>query len=135
MRAKESKRMTSIARRINRHHVADLFWTLAFINIAVLATILVSWCYTAEKAALGQDWMPNLLRSIEWVEGKSFSQTLPTVQYIFSLPQGELFRVPAGTQLMVLYRASFSCHCRSADTCFPLAKWQRPDNEFIITLA
>lgn len=107
MRAKESKRMTSIARRINRHHVADLFWTLVFINIAVLATILVSWCYTTEKAALGQEWVPSLLRSIEWVEGKSFSQTLPTVQYIFSLPEGELFRVYAGTQLMVLYRASF----------------------------
>lgn len=99
--------MTSIASRINRHHVADLFWTLIFINIAVLGTILVSWCYTAEKAALGHAWIPKLLRSIEWVEGNSFSQTLPTVQYIFSLPQGELFRVTAGTQLMVLYRASF----------------------------
>ncbi|NLC31914.1 MAG: sensor histidine kinase [Clostridiales bacterium] len=107
MRAKDSRKMTSIARRINRHHVADLFWTLVFVNITILAILLTVWCYTAEKGTLGHQWIPNLLRSIEWTQNKSFSDTLPTVYYIFSLPQGEAYRVYAGTQLMVLYRASF----------------------------
>ena len=32
VKVKESKRMTSTASRINRHHVASLFWTLVAVS-------------------------------------------------------------------------------------------------------
>ena len=99
--------MTSIAKRINRHHVANLFWTLIFINIAILLSLLATWCYVIEKEALSSLWVPNLQRSVEWIDGNNLGNTLSSVYYIFSLPQGELHRVYAGTFLSVLYQASF----------------------------
>lgn len=107
MRAKESKRMTSIASRINRYHTANLFWTLVFFNIVILAASLFTWCYAQEQEVLKNAWLPNLSRSLEWTEGKNFGEILPSVYYIFSLPQGDLYRVYAGAYLAALYQASF----------------------------
>lgn len=106
VKTKESKRMTSIARRINRHHVANMFWLLFFINIAAVAALLGTWLFTVEFEALGQNWQPGLSRSLAWTQGANAAQTLSSVSYIFSLSQGEPQRVFAGTFLIILYRAA-----------------------------
>ena len=49
---KESRRVTSIASRINRHHVASLFWTLAVVGAGILAVGLMGWGYTVGTAPL-----------------------------------------------------------------------------------
>ena len=88
VKAKDSKRMTSTASRINRHHVASLFWTLVAVDFVILLTILLTWAYMAEKAALGDAWAANMYRHAEWTEGLSFFDTLRSVVYRFSLPGG-----------------------------------------------
>ena len=109
MKAKESKRMTSTASRINRHHVASLFWTLVAVDFVILLTILLTWAYMAEKAALGDAWAANMHRRAEWTEGLSFFDTLRSVVYRFSLPEGEPFHLEAGSFLIMVTRAGLAC--------------------------
>lgn len=109
MKAKESKRMTSTASRINRHHVASLFWTLVAVDFVILLTILLTWAYMSEKAALGDAWAANMRRSAEWTEGLSFFDTLRSVVYRFSLPEGEPFQLEAGIFLIMVTRAGLAC--------------------------
>ena len=109
MKAKDTRRVTSTAGRINRHHVASLFWTLAVVNAAILLTVLVFWCYAAETEALGRDWAFALRRRVEWTEGLGVFGTLDSVSYVFSLPDGDVFRVSAGSFLMAAARAGIIC--------------------------
>ncbi len=109
MKAKESKRMTSTASRINRHHVASLFWTLVAVDFVILLTILLTWAYMAEKAALGDAWAANMHRRAEWTEGLSFFDTLRSVVYRFSLSEGESFQLEAGNFLIMVARAGLAC--------------------------
>ena len=109
MKAKDSKRMTSTASRINRHHVASLFWTLVAVDFVILLTILLTWAYMAEKAALGDAWAANMHRRAEWTEGLSFFDTLRSVVYRFSLPEGEPFQLEAGSFLIMVARAGLAC--------------------------
>ena len=109
VKAKESKRMTSTASRINRHHVASLFWTLVTVDFVILLTILLTWAYMAEKAALGDAWAANMYRRAEWTEGLSFFDTLRSVVYRFSLPEGEPFQLEAGSFLIMVTRAGLAC--------------------------
>ena len=109
VKAKESKRMTSTASRINRHHVASLFWTLVTVDFVILLTILLTWAYMAEKAALGDAWAANMHRRAEWTEGLSFFDTLRSVVYRFSLPEGEPFQLEAGSFLIMVARAGLAC--------------------------
>lgn len=109
VKAKDSKRMTSTASRINRHHVASLFWTLVAVDFVILLTILLTWAYMAEKAALGDAWAANMHRRAEWTEGLSFFDTLRSVVYRFSLPEGEPFQLEAGSFLIMVARAGLAC--------------------------
>ena len=109
VKAKDSKRMTSTASRINRHHVASLFWTLVTVDFVILLTILLTWAYMAEKAALGDAWAANMHRRAEWTEGLSFFDTLRSVVYRFSLPEGEPFQLEAGSFLIMVTRAGLAC--------------------------
>ncbi len=109
VKAKDSKRMTSTASRINRHHVASLFWTLVAVDFVILLTILLTWAYMAEKAALGDEWAANMNRRAEWTEGLSFFDTLRSVVYRFSLPEGEPFQLEAGSFLIMVTRAGLAC--------------------------
>ena len=109
VKAKDSKRMTSTASRINRHHVASLFWTLVAVDFVILLTILLTWAYMAEKAALGDAWAANMYRHAEWTEGLSFFDTLRSVVYRFSLPEGEPFHLEAGSFLIMVTRAGLAC--------------------------
>ena len=109
VKAKESKRMTSTASRINRHHVASLFWTLVAVDFVILLTILLTWAYMAEKAALGDAWVAGMNRRAEWTEGLSFFDTLRSVVYRFSLPEGEPFHAQAGSFLIMVSRAGMAC--------------------------
>ena len=101
--------MTSTASRINRHHVASLFWTLVAVDFVILLTILLTWAYMAEKAALGDAWAANMHRRAEWTEGLSFFDTLRSVVYRFSLPEGEPFQLEAGSFLIMVTRAGLAC--------------------------
>ena len=101
--------MTSTASRINRHHVASLFWTLVAVDFVILLTILLTWAYMAEKAALGDEWTANMHRRAEWTEGLSFFDTLRSVVYRFSLPEGEPFQLEAGSFLIMVTRAGLAC--------------------------
>ena len=101
--------MTSTASRINRHHVASLFWTLVAVDFVILLTILLTWAYMTEKAALGDAWAANMHRRAEWTEGLSFFDTLRSVVYRFSLPEGEPFQLEAGSFLIMVTRAGLAC--------------------------
>lgn len=108
---RESRRVTSIASRINRHHVASLFWTLAVVDAVILAVVLMAWCYTVETAALGDSWVPQLARRVEWQNGLGFFDALRTVVYRFSLPGAEPVSASAGKFLLTVSRAAFGCLC------------------------
>jgi signal transduction histidine kinase len=99
---KENRRMSSIARRINRSQVASLLWTLIVVDVFILAAALAGWCYAAEKARLGIQWVPGLQRSLQYMDGLRFLDTLPTVSYLFSLSGGPVYQVEAGEFLSVL---------------------------------
>ena len=109
MKVKDTRRVTSTAGRINRHHVASLFWTLAAVNTAILAVVLITWCHAAETEALGSAWTLALRRRVEWTGGLGFFDTLDTVTYVFSLPEGEVFCVPAGSFLTAAARVGIVC--------------------------
>ena len=99
---RENRRMSSIARRISRGQVISLFWTLLAVDAFILAAALTGWCYAAEKAQLGAQWVPGLQRSLEYMENLRFLDTLPTVSYLFSLTGGPVYQVEAGTYLVLL---------------------------------
>lgn len=109
MKAKESKPVSSIARRINRHHVASLFWTLMMVNLAIVGTVLLIWGYTTEKQALGSSWIPRLSRWAEWTQGLGLFDTLKTVTYTFGLPDAQPIIINAGHFLSMLALCALIC--------------------------
>lgn len=106
---KENRRMSSIAKRINRSQVAGIFWTLIVVDAFILAAALAGWCYAAEKARLGAQWVPGLQRSLQYMEGLRFLDTLPTVSYLFSLAGGPIYQVEAGAFLSMLMDIARVC--------------------------
>ncbi len=97
-----SKRMSSIAARINRSHVFRLFWTLMLVNLLVVGAVLFGWAYAMEKQALGELWQVQLQRSLQWLKGAEGRELIRSVQYVFSLPGGEAHRIAAGPFLDVV---------------------------------
>lgn len=108
-RPKESRRMSSIARRINRSQVFATFWTLLVVDVFVVAAVLLGWAYTMERQALGGAWTVQLQRSLRYAQGLDFQSTLDTVEYLFSLPGGEAQVVQAGGFLQAMYRVLSAC--------------------------
>ncbi len=104
MKAKESRRMTSIARRINRAQVSSLFFTLLIVNLFILLAAILGWAWVAEHQAYGDQWTYQLKRSLEWVDGQNLRQTLQTVVYVFSGADGIVHRVAAGDFLVLCER-------------------------------
>ena len=47
-----SKRMSSIAGRINRSQVFRLFWTLLLVDLLVVAAVVIGWGYAMEQQVL-----------------------------------------------------------------------------------
>ncbi len=94
--------MSSIAKRINRAQVSGLFWMLLVVDAFILAAALAGWCYAAEKERLGALWVPALQRSLQYMEGLRFMDTLPTVSYLFSTAGGPVYQVEAGAFLTML---------------------------------
>lgn len=94
-----SKRMSSIAGRINRSQAFRLFWTLLLVDALIVATVLFGWAYAMEKQLLESQWQPQLQRSLEWLKGAEGKDLIASVQYVFALPGGTAHRVAAGTFL------------------------------------
>lgn len=99
---KPNKRMSSIARRINRSQVWSMLLTLLFINLMIVAALIVGWCYTMEKQALGDSWKPLIKRNIEWLEGLQGRQFIDSIHYVFFGEDGEVYRIAAGGFLKIL---------------------------------
>ena len=97
-----SKRMSSIAGRINRSQVFRLFWTLLLVDLLVVAAVVIGWGYAMEQQVLGTQWQMQLKRSLEWLEGAKGTALLGSVHYVFSLPGGESYRIAAGGFLNIL---------------------------------
>ncbi len=102
----EHRRMTSIARRVNRSFLLRMALTALAINALALVLALGAWCYTVEKHQYGEAWKPALSRSLEWADAGNFPATLSTVVYVVSLDGGEAARVPAGAYLRLLFDLS-----------------------------
>lgn len=79
----EYRRMTSTARRINRHFLWRTIWTVLLVDAAVLLLAIIGWCYTAETAVTGSQWMPRAHRSIVWEGSLPLRQRLGTAVYRF----------------------------------------------------
>ena len=97
-----SKRMSSIAGRINRSQVFKLFWTLLLVNALVMVAVLVGWAYAMEQQMLGAHWQLQLQRSLEWLKGAKGNELIQSVHYVFSLPGGEVHRIAAGGFLSIV---------------------------------
>lgn len=97
-----SKRMSSIAARINRSQVFRLFWTLMLVSVLVVAATLLGWAYAMEKQALGDQWQLQLQRSLQWLKGAEGMDLVRSVQYMFSLPEGEVHNIAAGGFLEIV---------------------------------
>ncbi len=83
----ETRRMTSIAARINRSFTLRLVILLFWVDILVMALVTVSWCYSQEREALDTAWQPNLQRSVVITAGEKWTQWPGSVQYSFKSPQ------------------------------------------------
>ncbi|MHC1786599.1 MAG: sensor histidine kinase [Christensenellales bacterium] len=114
--------MSSIARRINRSQVASLFWALLAADAVMVLAVVVGWCYTMERQYLGEAWVINLQRSVRYVQGMSFWRTLPTVDYLFSLPGGTVQQIQAGIFLTTLQGILLFCLVFQA--LMLLLRWQ-----------
>jgi signal transduction histidine kinase len=104
MKPKENRRMTSIARRINRAQVSSLFFALLIVNVFILLAALLGWAWSAEHQVYGEQWTYKLRRSLEWVDGQNHRQTLQTVVYVFSGADEVVHRVAAGDFLLLCER-------------------------------
>ena len=100
----ETKRMTSISRRINTAFVWRMLWAMVWIDIIVILLAITGWCYSTEKSALGSNWEPIIHRSVEWNDAGSFNQSLGTVVYLFDDTLGGSVQAEAGVYLQSLYR-------------------------------
>jgi signal transduction histidine kinase len=107
----EQKRMTSIAKRINRSFMVRMIILLLAVDILAAFLAVFGWCYTAEKETLHAS--PDILgytRALTWDTKKPIWDRLSTVEYSFykngsvpgmPLPGGEYFQM-AGTLLCCL---------------------------------
>jgi len=95
----ETVRVTSTARKISRSWWWRLFSIFFWFNIALLAVSLLGFCFAQEHAALGQDWIPGLERSIsgDFSRGvhllhtfQKFFESIRLAEYRFALPGGQL---------------------------------------------
>ena len=85
----ETKRMTSIAKRMNRSWLWRLFWTLLLVDFVILAMLIAGWCYAAEKTTLGNAWTPKIdSRSFIVDETLVWYKRLDTAIYTFT-PEGK----------------------------------------------
>ncbi len=92
----DNRRMTSIARRINRGFFLRIFWTILLVNALAIGLVIAGWCYTAEHAALGANWKPNIARHVTWEEGLPLPEKLRSATYHFEF-QGEPYQKEMGT--------------------------------------
>ncbi len=81
----ENRRMTSIARRINRGFFLRIFWTILLVNALAAALIIGGWCYTAEREALGDTWSTAVRRHVTWDQTQSLPGKLRSAVYHFEL--------------------------------------------------
>lgn len=101
----ESRRMTSIARRINRHFVWRLFWVLFWVDVLLIALSLGLWVMQTEQNNLGSVLNTAIGRRVLWDDqGGSFFSTLGTVQYLLTPAHGDVLTIQAGVFLQSLYR-------------------------------
>lgn len=101
----ESRRVTSIARRINRSVWCRLFFAMLCLDVA--ATLLTCLVYVLhiEREALAGAWTPMLARSLHYEKTGSLMSTLGTVRYTFSLKNAEGTTADIGTFLIILVRS------------------------------
>ena len=93
----ESRRMTSIARRINRHFVWRLFWVLFWVDVLLIALSLGLWVMQTEQNNLGSVLNTAIGRRVLWDDqGGSFFSTLGTVQYLLTPAHGDVLTIQAG---------------------------------------
>ena len=122
MKPKESRRMTSIARRINRSQVFSMFWTLLLVDGLIVLAVLLGWVYAMERQMLGSLWQPQLQRSLQWLDGASGRQLIESVEYMFSLDGGEMHRVAAGSFLTIV--SDFGKVCLVTQGIILLISWR-----------
>ena len=103
----DTRRMTSIARRINRSSLLRMVQMMVSFNFLVLVLAVFIFCYQAEKTTLGKEWTPMMSRSVVWTKGKTLTDRLATVQYRFSLETGMTHSVLMGAYLKTLLEASY----------------------------
>lgn len=102
----ESRRMTSIARRINLGAAGRILGIFILIDIIAAGLLCASFCYQEERQALGPKWTPFLSRSFDVTRRPGVSQTLSTVRYSFRAEDGDARTVAAGNFLQTIYRAA-----------------------------
>ncbi|HOQ63104.1 MAG TPA: HAMP domain-containing sensor histidine kinase [Clostridia bacterium] len=85
----ENRRMNSIARRIWLSFLLRTLFILLVVNLVLLATTAGFAAYSAEKSALGASWQANLERSLQADDSLRGWAWIDSLQYSFSLPDGE----------------------------------------------
>lgn len=95
----ESRRMTSIARRINRSFWCRLFFAMLWLDVMVALIAGLIFLYHAERNALGPGWTPMLERSFGWQKADSLMATLDTVRYVFAVKGEESVTISLGAFL------------------------------------
>ena len=97
--AADNRRMHSIALKISRGFLMRLAFTLLAVNILLTAMGLVFGAFSLEKSALGDAWQMNLKRSVALQSDLPIPQRIQTLEYSFSLMDGETHRVLIGPAL------------------------------------
>jgi len=83
----ETKRVHSIARKIQRAWMRSVISALISVNILVLLVFAGYGIYVYESSILADEWQPRLERRFQW-EGDRSLDTLPDVEYCFQSPDG-----------------------------------------------
>lgn len=95
----ESKRMTSIARRMNRSWLARLFWTLLWVDLVILSLLALGWCAWTETSALGDKWTIRMPRTVAVDTALPWYDQPGSAVYSFTPEGGEVVSVACGGYL------------------------------------
>lgn len=92
----ETKKMTSIARRMNRSWLWRLFWTLLLVDAVIFVLVVVGWCYAAETTALGSEWTIHMERSFAFDDNLPVFERFSMLAYTFVPPDSAAITVRGG---------------------------------------
>ena len=98
------KRMSSIARRINKSYLRRTLWVLLLTDALIVLLAIFAWCYAAEEARSG--FSPDRERSLSWDTEAPLLTRLDTLAYTYTDDTGVSVRVTGESYFSMIRHAT-----------------------------